>query len=862
MAMIVKPVKARAWMAPYALLYIYRRRLRVHAMQELLAGFGVAVAVALVFAAIVANSSIEGSAREVVHAVIGPANLQLRARDSEGFNEHLLASVEHMPGVKQAAPLLEETATVIGPDGRRSTIDLAGTDLSLAVLDGLAHTLPVSTLAPGGLGLTETSAHELGISSVDVQTGKAPGVTLELRGRAYRMKVAAVLGPEAVGALSQAQIAVMPLARLQHLAGLQGRVTRILVESEPGRQAAVKTRLLAVAGGRLAVAPADQDLTLLHQALRPSDQASEFFAAISALLGFLFALNAILLTIPERRRAIADLRLVGIRRTAIVQMVLFQALCLGLVASLVGLLAGYALSLGAFHQSPGYLAQAFTLGTHTVIGVLPLLLALFGGILATCLASAILLLDLRHGRARDAVYFEDGVPGNALGKRAQQRFALAAGSLLMLTTAAFLLWPPLALPASASLALATVLAVPLVFAGTLRAARTLAERNQRLTILPVAITSLKATTVRALALVITGAVAIFGSVALGGARANLLHGLDNFATAYVADANIWVLNPGDTAGVNSFRAEHYASRIARIPGVESVHLFQSEFMNVGNRRVWIIARPPATDIGLLRSQIVTGNPTVAANHVREGGWVAVSKQIAQEQHVALGGILKLPTPTGIARFRLAAMTTNFGWTAGAVLMNTADYSRFWGTHSPTALGVNLEPGTSLARAQSSIEKVLGSTSGLEAVSASTRAARFDAIAGEGLSRLGEISTMLVIAAILALAAALTSIIWQRRKSLAGLKLAGVKRPQLRRILLMEVALMLGAGCITGAIAGIYGQLVIDSYLKQVTGFPVASAFGGLHTLEILVLVILAVLAIVAVPGWFASRVPAMLALEE
>jgi putative ABC transport system permease protein len=859
---LAKPVKARAWMAPYALLSLYQSRLRAHAMQELLAGLGVAIAVGLVFAAIVANSSIEGSASEVVHAVVGPASLQLRARDSEGFNEHLLASVEHLPGVKQAAPLLEQTATITGPHGMRTTIDLVGTDLSLAVLDGLAHTLPVSTLAPSGVGLTKTSAHELGIAPADVQAGTAPAITLGLRGYTYRLKVATVLGPEAVGALSQAQVAVMPLGRLQQLASLRGRVTRILVETEPGRRAAVQTRLLALASGRLAVTPANQDVALLHQALRPSDQASEFFAAISALLGFLLALNAMLLTIPERRRAIAALRLDGTRRTAIIQMVLFQALCLGLAASLLGLLAGYALSLGAFHQSPGYLTQAFTLGTRTVIGVQPLLLALFGGILATCMASAIPLLDLRRGRTINAVSFEDGIPGNALGEQPQRRFALAAGGLLVLTTAAFLLRPSLALPASAALALATVLAVPLAFAGTLHMARTYADRNQQLTILPVAITSLKATTVRSLALVTTGAVAIFGSVALGGARADLLHGLDNFATAYVADANIWVLNPGDTAGVNSFRAEHYAARIERIPGVASVHLFQSEFMNLGNRRVWIIARPPATSTELLRSQIVAGNATTAANRLRKGGWVAVSKQIAQEQHVALGGILTLPTPTGIARFRLAAMTTNFGWTAGAVLMSTADYSRLWGTRLPTALGVDLRPNTNVARIQGSIDSVLGSTGGLEAVSASTRAARFDAIAGEGLSRLGEISTMLVIGAILALSAALTSTIWQRRKPLANLKLSGVRPRRLRLILLMEVALILGAGCMTGALAGIYGQLVIDSYLKQVTGFPVASAFGGLHTLEILAFVILAVLAIVVVPGWFASRVPAVLALEE
>jgi hypothetical protein len=74
--------------------------------------------------------------------------------------------------------------------------------------------------------------------------------------------------------------------------------------------------------------------------------------------------------------------------------------------------------------------------------------------------------------------------------------------------------------------------------------------------------------------------------------------------------------------------------------------------------------------------------------------------------------------------------------------------------------------------------------------------------------------------------------------------------------------MLSAGCIAGAAAGIYGQIVIDGYLVHVTGFPVATLAAGWRPLEILGLVVLAVLAVVAIPGWVASRVPAALALEE
>src|ERR1700683_3097242 len=493
------------------------------------------------------------------------------------------------PGVTGAGPLLEQTATIVGPRGHVATVDLAGTDIGLAQLNGLAQPLPAAVFSSDGIGLSATTARELGVTASGVGREE---VTLRLRGKVDELPVAAVLGREAAGVLSQARVAVMSLARLQQLAGLQGRLTRILVETRPGRQAAARTELDRLAGGRITVAAADIDVAMLHQALRPSNQASGFFAAISALLGFLFAFNAMLLTVPERRQAIADMRLNGTRRAAIVQIVAFQALCLGIAASLAGLLAGYALSRGAFHQSSGYLAEAFTLGTNTVIGVQPVLLSVVGGVLATLLASAVPLRDLQRGRALDAVYFEDGAPGNALGARAQMRLALAAAALVALATTLFRLRASPSFVASGVLALATMLAVPLAFAGVLAAAGVLAGRWQRLMVLEVALSSMKATTVRSLALAATGAVAIFGAIALGGSRSDLLRGIGGFAHSYAADADLWVGNSGDNQATVPFAPDHYVARIARLPGVASVSAFQGGFMELGDRRVWIIARPP------------------------------------------------------------------------------------------------------------------------------------------------------------------------------------------------------------------------------------------------------------------------------
>jgi putative ABC transport system permease protein len=856
-----EPLKTRSLMGPYALFYLYRRRLRIHAAQELFAGLGIAIAVALVFAATVAESSIAGSSAEVVHAVTGPASLQLRARDGAGFPEALLARVERLRGVRLAAPLLEQTATLRAANGRHTTIDLAGTDTSLAVLDGLGETLPLAALTPGTIGLSKSAGDALGIVRAS-RPGAVANVSLEMRGRATTLRVSAVLGHEAVGALSRALVAVMPLARMQQLSGLPGRITRIFVEPQPGREGLLRSELQALAGSRLTVAPADQDVTLLHEALGPSGLASGLFAAIGALLGLLLAFNAMLLTVPERRQAIADRRVAGARRSAIVEIVLFQALCLGVAASLVGLAAGYVLSVGVFHQSSAYLAEAFTLGSNTVVGARPVLLGFFGGVLATCVASGVVLLDLRRTRARDAVYRQEGAVGDALSAAAQRR--LLAGSLTLVAAASVLyaLDPSAAIAATAILALGTVLAVPLVFRGVLALMRAISDRYENLITLPVVLSSLRTTTLRSLALAATGAVALFGSVALGGSRENLLRGISTFAHSYVSAADIWVTNPGDNQAVDEFSSPGTAGRIAAVPGVARVQAFQGSFLELGNRRVWVIARPPGASRAVLDSEILAGNSATAVTRLGEHGWIAVSKQIAEAHHTGVGGFLALPTPTGNVRFRIAATTTNLAWPPGVIFIGTADYAHFWPGSAPTALGVDLQPGVNELRAQSAIAAALGSASGLEVSTAAAREESIDALTNEGLGQLREISTLLLLAAISAMAAALASSLWQRRSWLAGLRLAGAKPQRLRRILLLEGTLMLGSGALTGAVAGIYGQVIIDGYLRQITGFPLASVVTDWRPLEIFVLVIAAAIAIMTIPAWLISRVSPGLALEN
>ena len=98
----------------------YRARLRVRSVlvQELLAVVGLAVGVALLFAAQIAGTSLNHGVTQLTHGLVGDMQLQLQARGPEGFPAQLLSDVRQIPGVAEAQPVLEEQANVVGPRGR------------------------------------------------------------------------------------------------------------------------------------------------------------------------------------------------------------------------------------------------------------------------------------------------------------------------------------------------------------------------------------------------------------------------------------------------------------------------------------------------------------------------------------------------------------------------------------------------------------------------------------------------------------------------------------------------------------------------------------------------------------------------
>lgn len=852
-----------------ALLYLYGRRIRTHPVQELLAACGIAIGVALVFAVIVANSSISGSVAQLVDGIGGAARLQVVARDAHGVDERLLGEVRHLPDVAHASPVLEQRAQLTGPHGRETSVVLVGVEPSLAALGGtLTRNIDpaVGIMFRSGLVLPSAVAATLGVRSGrllgETERDHGHSVVVRLRGHAVPVRVAAVFGTELIGPLAQSSIAVARVREAQALARQPGRLSRILVEPKPGREDAVRRQLTALVRGRAAIASMDAETRVLAQASGPNDQSTGLFAAISAIVGLLLAFNAMLLTVPERRRSVADLRLQGFAPRQVVAVLGFQALVLGAVASAVGVLIGELLAHTLFGSVPTYLSFAFPTGAQRVVAPETIALAFAGGVAATCLAAAQPLVDLRPGRAIDAVYREGGEPGQALGARTQRLALLAALLLFASTSVLLVLMPATTVVGVAALALATLLSMPALFALVVRGASRLA-RHLQLSMLTVATMALRATTVRSIALAASGAVAIFGSVAIEGAHRDLVRGLDRNFAEFLSTADLWVTTGGDDLTTETFQTRGAIARLRAEPTVAAVRPYYGGLLDIGDRRTWVISRQAADRTPIPPSQIVDGDRLAAEARLRAGGWIAVSEGIAADQGARVGGPIALPTPTGVREFKLAATMTNLGWGPGAVVLGAADYRRAWGSGDPTALEVDVAPGTDPAAARAALQRTLDAGGwALDVQTTAQRLEQYRNLARQGLDRLSLISLLLLVAAALALAAATGAATWQRRRAIAAYRLHGFVPAQLRRALLIEASIVLGTGCLAGAAAGVYGHLLLGRWLRLTTGFPAPFSPAGWQTVQTFALVATVSVVLVLVPSYLATRVPARVALQE
>ena len=420
------------------------------------------------------------------------------------------------------------------------------------------------------------------------------------------------------------------------------------------------------------------------------------FSVFGALVGFLFAFSAMLLTAPQRRRMIVDLNTEGYGTGTVLRVLLFDALVLGVAASALGIVLGDQIARLLFDETPSFLQYAFAVGPNRSVAIGNVAVAVVGGIVASCVAVlAPTISALRR----------QGEPPASDETQASQRTWLLAGGLAALVAGIAI---AIAEPASAALGIVGLVCLTasmlLLLPALLRLlvdGLDLLTRGVRSVVPFLAIFDLRdpSAQARSLAVAATGAVAVFGSVALQGAHADLLRGLDQTSHDVAELGDLWALAPG---GANLLVTTPFrAPKAVASPAIERIGTYRGGFLDVGDRRVRVLAPPGGGPQPLSSVQVLEGDRDSVRERLRAGGWVVLSEGVARDLGVGVGDRFTLPSPVP-TRLRVAALSTNLGWPPGAIVLNATDYARAWGSDDASALLATLAPGTTPAEGRAAL----------------------------------------------------------------------------------------------------------------------------------------------------------------
>jgi putative ABC transport system permease protein len=822
--------------------YIYEARLgaRASLIQEGFAVLGIAVGVALLFASQVSSTSLTRSVAQLNSQLVGGAQVQLKARDYEGVSERLLEQVRATAGVSSAFPILERQANLIGAHGERP-VELIGVEPNAATTSPLLQRFSAAQLASvRAIALPSPLAGEVGVPAFG-------HVRLQLGAKFVRTVVGATLPEEDIGGLEHSPVAVTSLRYARELTEAPSRLTRIFVRYEPRHARTAVAALATLARSwNVNFQPSTFEARLFAVAVAPQNSSEQLFSGISAFVGLMFALNAMLITVPSRRKLIRDMLPHGAAPTIMVLLV--DAAVLGLLACVLGLILGDVLSIAVFNSTPGYLTFAFPVGNPRIVTWQAVALAVGVGMAA---AVAGVLWPAREIIWRPR---EQTSPRQA-HRRSWTVARLLAGLLfLAVTTFALPANTKAAVIGNITLVLALLCWLPLLFDAAVAVFARLSNLLDDVGS-GVAASELETpqTRVRYLAIAATAALAVFGTSEFGGIQANLTSGLGTSIRGLDSSANLWVVPSGAYSLQTTvpFKAVD-DSRLESLPGVRQLSVYRGSFLDWGERRLWVIAPAPSIRRPIPGSQLLSGGLGAATARVRSSGWAVLSKSVAAEHHLRPGQSFALPSPRPTT-FRLAGISSNLGWPPGTIIMNSADYARAWGSQTPSAYQIQTTAGTSAAAERPVVHRALAGV-GLSVQTSVEREQRHYAAAAQGLSRLTQIRILILVAAILAVVGAMGAMIWSRREQIAAMKCHGLEEGKLWRALVCESGVMLAAGCSIGAVFSLYAQVLGSHSLATVTGFPIVFDVEGVAAITSFALVILITRAVLAIAGYLVVRV--------
>ena len=584
---------------------------------------------------------------------------------------------------------------------------------------------------------------------------------------------------------------------------------------------------------------------------------------IALIVGLFLVYNTVTISVVARRQEIGTLRALGVTRRKVLLLFLGEAAALAIVGIAIGLglarvLADAAVGLTSSTVNTLYIAAVAAPPELTFEHVW---LAIAIGLPLSLIAAAVPALEASRVPPTAAMRGHDILEMRTRLRRST--LWLPIGVLAVAYGLALL--PPIgrrplfAYASSFALVIGAAFLVPAIMFGLARLGRTVLRR--RLGVegllahanLTAAIPRLSIS-VAALSVSLSMMVAI--AVMIGSFRDTVVYWVGQ-----TLQADLFI-GPGvrPTVGSEQTISPDVIATLGKHPDVVALDQFRNvDLIYDGNL---VVLGAGTYSVVLDHGSLLFKSPANAREQLRNAigqDAVIISEPFAMRYDKRDGDELELATPQGPRTFRVAAVYYDYASDRGVVVMDRGTFSKYWGDLAPSGVAAYLKDGADPERVRGEMLQMLDEGHRAFIFSNQTLRREILNVFDSTFAITYALELIAIVVAMLGVAGTLLTLVLERRRELSLLRLTGADRRQVRRMVIIEAALIGGVSQGIGLVVGFALSLVLI-YVINVQSFGWTIQFRVPTTF--LIQSSIAVVIATAIAGIYPARRAAQLVLSH
>jgi putative ABC transport system permease protein len=841
---------------------------------------GVSLGIAVVIAIQLTNASSVRGFETALETVAGKTAVEVIGSGT-GVDETLLPQISWLREFGIVSPVIEGMAALVAGDikslsrRRMEAVKVLGVDIlrdqpfrDYQLLEvGASKDAPLQELNTQRFLEILTSEQSVVITEkLATRRGFALGapITLMIGDRVLPFVVRGILKNEGPARVLDGNFMLMDIAAAQLAFDRLGRVDRldVLLPEGADLQTAVATIASRLPDGLSAQRPGrrGEQVETMLAAFHTNLTAMSWIALV---VGLFLVYNTVTISVVARRQEIGTLRALGLSRNKVLLLFIGEAAALAIAGIAIGLglarlLADAAVTLTSSTVSTLYIASV---AAPPEMNIAHLWMAIAIGLPLSLIAAAIPALEASRVPPTAAMRGHDTLD---MRVRFSPQTLIVALILLGVAYALAQLPPVGRRPVFGYMSAFVIVIggaflVPAIMYGLARVGRVVLRR--RLGVegllahanLTSAIPRLSIS-VAALSVSLSMMVAI--AVMIGSFRDTVVYWVGQ-----TLQADLFI-GPGirPTVGSAQTVSEDVIQAISKHPQVASLDRFrQVDLVYEGNLAV---LGAGSFDVVLTQGSLLFKSPANARDLLGQAigqDTVIVSEPFATRYGKRDGDTIDIPTPQGTRPFRIVAVYYDYASDRGAAIMDRGTFRKYFGDLQPSGVAAYLKPGADPEVVRGEMLAMLDE--GHRAFIYSNRTLRNEVLVvfDSTFAITYALELIAIVVAMLGVAGTLLTLVLERRRELSLLRLTGADRRQVRRMVIIEAALIGAVSQGIGLVVGFALSLVLI-YVINVQSFGWTIQFH--LPIAFLVQASIAVVIATSIAGIYPARRAAQLVLSH